>query len=69
MQDGDNLEMTTNRAVYQIAASVRSAWKGNEFMELRVPGGEHFLKLGQAYGDLDALAVQREMISRTIRNI
>jgi type III restriction enzyme len=40
---------------------------GNEFMELRVPGGEHFLKPGQTYGDLDALAVQREMISRTIK--
>ena len=32
-----------------------------------MPGGEHFLKRGQAYGDLDALAVQREMISRTIK--
>ena len=36
-------------------------------MELRVPGGEHFLRIGQAYGDVDALAVQREMIRRTIK--
>ena len=50
------------------AASARFASrKGNEFMELRVPGGEQFLKPGQAWGDVDALAVQREMIRRTIR--
>ena len=36
-------------------------------MELRVPGGEQFLKPGEAWGDVDALAVQREMIRRTIR--
>ena len=36
-------------------------------MELRVPGGEQFLRPGQAWGDVDALAVQREMIRRTIR--
>jgi len=36
-------------------------------MELRYPGGEVFLKPGQSHGDVDALAVQREMIRRTIR--
>jgi len=36
-------------------------------MELRVPGGERFLRIGEAYGDVDALAVQREMIRRTIK--
>jgi type III restriction enzyme len=68
VQDGDNLEMTTNRAVYHDCrvGEIRVE-KGNEFLELRVPGGEHFLKPGQAHGDLDALAVQREMISRTIK--
>jgi type III restriction enzyme len=68
VQDGDNLEMTTNRAVYHDCrvGDIRVE-KGKEFLELRVPGGEHFLAIGQAYGDLDALAVQREMISRTIK--
>ncbi len=68
VQDGDNLEMTTNRTVYHDCriGEIRLA-KGSEFMELRVPGGEHFLKPGRAFGDLDALAVQREMISRTIK--
>jgi type III restriction enzyme len=67
VEDGDNLEMTTNRAVYHDCrvGEIRVE-KGNEFMELRVPGGEQFLKPGEAHGDLDALAVQRQMISRTI---
>jgi type III restriction enzyme len=68
VQDGDNLAMTTNRAVYHDCrvGEIRVE-KDKEFLELRVPGGEHFLAIGQAYGDLDALAVQREMISRTIK--
>jgi type III restriction enzyme len=68
VQDGDNLEMTTNRAVYHDCrvGEIRVE-KSKEFLELRVPGGEHFLAIGQAYGDLDSLAVQREMISRTIK--
>jgi type III restriction enzyme len=41
--------------------------KGEEFMELRYPGGEVYLALGQAHGEVDALAVQREMIRRTIK--
>ncbi len=68
VQDGDMLELTTGRAIYADCriGEIRVE-KGNEFMELRVPGGEHFLKPGQAWGDVDALAVQREMIRRTIR--
>ena len=68
VQDGDNLEQTTRRAIYADCriGEIRVE-KGNEFMELRVPGGEHFLKPGQAWGDVDALAVQREMIRRTIK--
>ncbi len=68
MQDGDNLEQTTRRAIYADCriGEIRVA-KGNEFLELRVPGGEQYLQPGQAYGDVDALAVQREMIRRTIK--
>jgi len=68
VQDGDYLEQTTRRAVYADCriGEIR-VQKGNEYMELRVPGGEEFLKPGQAWGDVDALAVQREMIRRTIR--
>jgi type III restriction enzyme len=68
VSDGDNLEQTTGRALY---AGCRigeiNAAKGAALMELRTPGGEVFLQTGQAHGDVDALAVQREMICRTIR--
>ncbi|MDN5870198.1 MAG: DEAD/DEAH box helicase family protein [Nitrococcus sp.] len=68
VQDGDDLEQTTKRAVYADCriGEIRVA-KGNEFMELRAPGGEEYLRPGQAWGDVDARAVQREMIRRTIK--
>ncbi len=43
--------------------------KGKELLELRVPGGEVFLKLGQAYSDVDRNAIQREMIAGRSRSI
>jgi type III restriction enzyme len=68
VQDGDNLEMSTGRAVYADCrvGNIRVA-KGDEFLELRYPGGEQYLRLGQAYGDVEPLAVQRQMIHRTIK--
>ena len=68
VQDGDNLEQTAGRAIYEDCriGEIRVE-KGKEFIELRVPGGERFLKIGEAHGDLDPLAVQREMIRRTIK--
>lgn len=68
VQDGDDLEQTTGRAMYadcQIG-EIR-VQPGNEFMELRYPGGEKYLRPGEAWGDVDPLAVQREMIRRTIK--
>jgi len=69
VQSCDSLEQTTGRAIYRgltIGQEIR-AKKGAELMELSFPGGEVFLAKGQAHGDTDALAVQREMINRTIR--
>ena len=68
VQDGDYLEQTTGRAVYRDCriGEIRVE-KGNEFMELRVPGGENFLHRGDAWGDVDPDVVQRQMIRRTIR--
>ena len=68
VQDGDDLEQTTGRAVYHDCriGEIRVE-QGSEFVELRVPGVERYLRLGEAWGDVDALAVQREMIRRTIR--
>ena len=66
--DGDDLEQTTGRAVYRDCriGEIRVK-KGDEFVELRVPGDQKFLGRGEAWGDVDALAVAREMIRRTIR--
>ena len=68
LRDGDLLELTTRCKVYHDCrvGEIRVA-KGDEFMELRVPGGEHFLRIGEAFGDVDAVAVQRQMIRRTIQ--
>lgn len=68
VQDGDMLELTTNRPLYHDCriGEIRVE-KGHEFMELRVPGGEVYLKPGAAWGDIEPLAIQREMIRRTIK--
>ena len=68
VSDGDDLEQVANRQIYaDFRVGEISTAKGDEFMELRFPGGEVFLKPGQAHGDVDMLAVQRQMIRRTIR--
>ena len=68
VSDGDDLQQTTKRDIYaDFRVGEINTAKGEEFLELRYPGGESMLAVGQAYGDVDALAVQREMIRRTIR--
>lgn len=68
VSDGDDLEQVAKRPIYaDFRVGEINTAKGEEFLELRYPGGEAFLKLGQAHGDVDALAVQREMIRRTIK--
>lgn len=68
VQDGDDLEQCARRPIYAgFRAGEICTARGEEFMELRYPGGEVLLQLGQAHGDVDALALQREMIRRTIR--
>lgn len=68
VQDTDKLEMTTGRAVYRDCrvGEIRVS-KGDNFMELRYPGGEQYLLPGQSYGDVEPLAMQRQMIHRTIK--
>lgn len=68
VSDGDDLEQLAKRSIYaDFRVGEINTAKGSEYIELRYPGGEVFLKQGQAHGDVDALAVQREMIRRTIR--
>lgn len=68
VQDGDDLEQLARRPLYaDFRIGEISTVKNGQFMELRYPGGELFLQQGQAHGGVDALALQREMIRRTIR--
>lgn len=65
----DKLEEVTKREIYRdfiIGQEIVDA-DDREFMELRYPGGEAYLRPGEAHGDVDALAVQRQMIHRTIK--
>ncbi len=66
--DGDDLEQATGREVYaNHTIGEISVGKGNQYVELRYPGGEVFLQPGQAYGDVDRTALARQMIRRTIK--
>ena len=64
---GEDLEEITERAVYKDCriGGIRVE-PGNEFVELQVPGGEELLCPGQVWGDVDVLAIQRQMMRRTI---
>lgn len=56
VQDGDDLEQTTGRAVYaNCRVGEIRVERGNQFMELRVPGGEAFLKPGEEHGGVEPL--------------
>jgi len=68
VQDGDDLEQTTGRAVYANCRIGEIQWaKGKETVEVKAPTGEQWLKLGEAIGDVDGDAVKRLMIRRTIK--
>lgn len=72
VQDGFDLEQETGRALYaNIRIGEIRAGSGkktsDQFLELKVPGNEVFLRVGEAWGDVDASAVHREMIRRTIK--
>ena len=64
--DGDDLEQVTKRAVYTNCriGEIRVG-KGQELIEVKVPGGEHWLEIGQAIGGVDE-SLKRQMIRRTI---
>ncbi|WP_207896408.1 type III restriction-modification system endonuclease [Brevundimonas sp. 357] len=65
--DGDNLEEETGRAIYKDCriGEIRVA-RDNSLLEVKTAGSESFLAVGQAIGDVDADAVRRLMIRRTI---
>jgi type III restriction enzyme len=67
VQDGDDLQEITRRAVYADCriGEIRAA-KNDQLLEVKIPGGETFLSPSQAVGDVDADAMKRLMIRRTI---
>ncbi|HBO4312098.1 TPA: DEAD/DEAH box helicase family protein [Pseudomonas aeruginosa] len=68
LYDGDDLEQATKRAVYKdLRIGEINTAKGEEFVELRSPGGEKYLRIGEIHGGVEPLAIQREMIRRTIK--
>ena len=68
VQDGDDLEQVSGRVLYRDVriGEIRNG-KSDPLVELKVPGGEEWLRPGQAIGDVDADAVKRLMIRRTIK--
>jgi len=61
VNDRDDLQQLAKRAVYaDFRVGEINTAKGEEFMELRYPGGEVYLALGQAQGEAEGRAVTRE---------
>jgi type III restriction enzyme len=72
VQDGDDLEQTTGREIYanMRVGTLRAATKSPKteaLLELHVPGGQQYLVVDESWGGVEPLAIQREMIRRTIK--
>lgn len=67
VNDGEDLEQTSGRAVYENFRIGEIRTGDDAWMELRFPGGEKYLHPGETYGNVDDDAVAREMIRRTIK--
>lgn len=68
VQDGDDLQQITGRAVYgNSSIGEIQCGKGKELIEVKVPGGERWLRVGESMGGVDDEAMKRQMIRRTIK--
>jgi len=67
VKDSDPLDELTGRAIYADCriGEIR-AGRDNQLLEVKLPGSETFLQPGQAVGDVDADALKRLMLRRTI---
>lgn len=66
VQDGDDLEDLTGRAIYKNCRIGEIRVGDAPLLEVKADGSETFLRPGQAVGDVDADAIKRLMIRRTI---
>ncbi len=66
--DGDRLEQKTRRAVYRDhrIGEIRVP-RGDEYLELRLPDDDLWMRPGDVHGGVDPVAVHREMMRKTIR--
>ena len=64
---GDRLEHKTHREIYKghRIGDIRVE-RGNEQLELMIPGKYHWMRPGEIYGGVDPIIVHREMIRKTI---
>ncbi len=68
VRDGDDLQQITGRAVYgNSSIGEIQCGKGKELIEVKVPGGERWLRVGESMGGVDDEAMKRQMIRRTIK--
>ncbi|MFZ3118575.1 MAG: DEAD/DEAH box helicase family protein [Variovorax sp.] len=68
VQDGFDLQQETDREVYaDMRIGTIRASKKDELMQLHVPGGEEYLRVGDERGGVEPLAIERQMINRTIK--
>jgi type III restriction enzyme len=67
VQDGDDLEQHTGRQLYaNFLVGEIQAKRGAQRVEIRMPGGERWLQVDAAIGDIDGDPIKRQMIKRTI---
>jgi type III restriction enzyme len=68
VEDGDDLEQITNRAIYEnMQIGTITCGKSNETIEVKGDGFDQTLKVGDAIGGVDPDKIKRLMIHRTIK--
>ena len=68
VEDGDDLEQETGRAIYEnCRIGTITCGKNNQSMEISLPGGEFTLQPGEEIGGVNPDDLKRLMIRRTIK--
>ena len=66
--EGDELDRRTRRQIYQgVRIGEVRVEKGNEYMELRLPDKDLWMRLGDIHGGVEVAVVHREMMRKAIR--